>query len=72
MNKIGSGLPNPHDESDVNEYVRTRGLPRAVQGAQAHNLLERFAALSEPYGTEVRIAGDVAEIAVREPESIAK
>lgn len=72
MNKIGSGLPNPHDESDVNEYVRTRGLPRAVGGAQARHLLERFAALSEPYGTEVRIIGDVAQVAVREPQSVVK
>jgi poly-gamma-glutamate capsule biosynthesis protein CapA/YwtB (metallophosphatase superfamily) len=71
MNKIGSGLPNPHDESDVNEYLLTRGLPRAVGGAQARHLLERFAALSEPYGTDIRISGDVAEITVSEPKSVA-
>lgn len=70
MNKIGSGLPNPHEESDVNEYLLTRGLPRAVGGAQARHLLERFAKFSEPYGTQVRINGDVAEVAVREPQSI--
>lgn len=25
MNKIGSGLPNPHDELDVNKYHHTSG-----------------------------------------------
>ena len=64
MNKVGSGLPNPHDEFDVNEYHRTRGLPRAVNGAQARYLLERFAELSSAFGTEVRITGDTAKVAL--------
>ena len=64
MNKIGSGLPNPHDQFDVNEYHRTRGLPRAVKGAQARYLLERFAQLSKPFGTDVRITGETAEVVV--------
>ena len=64
MNKIGTGLPNPHDEFDVNEYHRTRGLPRAVKGAQARHLLERFAQLSKAYGTDVRVTGDTAEVAI--------
>ena len=64
MNKVGSGLPNPHDQFDVNEYHRTRGLPRAIKGAQAHFLLERFAELCRVYGTEVRIGGDTAEVIV--------
>lgn len=62
MNKIGSGVPNPHDQFDVNEYHRTRGLPRAVTGSQARYLLERFAQLSQPYDTEVRISADAAEV----------
>jgi poly-gamma-glutamate synthesis protein (capsule biosynthesis protein) len=64
MNKVGSGLPNPHDEFDVNEYHRTRGLPRAATGAQARHLLERFARFSQVYGTEVRISGDAAEVVI--------
>ena len=64
MNKVGTGLPNPHDQFDVNEYHRTRGLPRAVQGAQARHLLERFAQLSKPYGTDVRITGGTAEVSI--------
>jgi poly-gamma-glutamate capsule biosynthesis protein CapA/YwtB (metallophosphatase superfamily) len=66
MSKIGSGLPNPHDQFDVNEYHRTRGLPCAAKGAQARYLLERFAQFSKPYGTEVRITGDTAEVAVHD------
>ena len=66
MNKVGSGFPNPHDESDVNEYLLTRGLPRAVDGAQARHLLERLAQFSQPYGTELRITGSMAEVALRE------
>ena len=64
MNKVGSGLPNPHDQFDVNEYHRTRGLPRAAKGAQARHLLERFAELSKPYGTGVRITGETAAVAL--------
>ena len=67
MNKIGSGLPNPHDQFDVNQYHRTRGLPRPVSGPQAIYLLERFAHFSEPYGTRVRIIDTAAEVIV--PES---
>jgi len=64
MNKIGSGVPNPHDQFDVNQYHRTRGLPRPVKGPQAIYLLERFAHFSEPYGTQVRITDAVAEVIV--------
>ena len=31
MNEIGRGLPDPHDQHDVNEYMRTRGLPATAQ-----------------------------------------
>jgi poly-gamma-glutamate capsule biosynthesis protein CapA/YwtB (metallophosphatase superfamily) len=64
MNKIGSGLPNPHDEFDVNLYHRTRGLPRAATGPQATYLLERFARFSAPYGTKVQVRGATAEVVV--------
>ena len=64
MNKIGKGLSNPHDMYDVNDYVRTRGLPRAATGAQARYLLERLAELSKPFGTRIVIKGDAAEVAL--------
>ena len=70
MNKIGSGLPNPHDQFDVNQYHRTRGLPRPAKGPQASYLLERFAHLSDPYGTKVQITGATAEVTVpRDPQA---
>lgn len=62
MNKVGRGLPNPHDELDVNEYHRTRGLPRPATGNQARFLLERFAQLSTSYGTEIAIEGSTAAL----------
>jgi len=64
MNKVGSGLPNPHDEFDVNEYHRTRGLPRAASGPQAAFLLERFANFSKPYGVELEIDEGTAEVLI--------
>ncbi len=64
MNKIGSGLPNPHDQFDVNLYHRTRGLPRPAEGPQATYLLERFEHFSQPYGTHLRISGATAEVIV--------
>ncbi|RZL91572.1 MAG: CapA family protein [Variovorax sp.] len=65
MNKVGKGLPNPHDEFDVNEYHRTRGLPGPATGNQARFLLERFAQLSRSYGTEIAINGGTAELVLR-------
>jgi poly-gamma-glutamate capsule biosynthesis protein CapA/YwtB (metallophosphatase superfamily) len=62
MNKIGKGLPNPHDEFDVNEYHRTRGLPRPATGKQAQYLLERFARLSAAFGTATAIEGAQAQL----------
>lgn len=66
MNKIGKGLPNPHDEFDVNEYHRTRGLPKPATGKQARFLLERFAQLSSCYGTQLAIDNDKAELILRD------
>jgi len=62
MNKIGRGLPNPHDMYDVNEYHRTRGLPSPASGVQADYLLRRFARMSKALGTDVAISGNQAEL----------
>lgn len=40
------------------EPVHRRGRPRLASGAQAAAILERFAALSAPFGTQLRIDGD--------------
>jgi poly-gamma-glutamate capsule biosynthesis protein CapA/YwtB (metallophosphatase superfamily) len=65
MNKIGRGLPNPHDQFDVNEYHRTRGLPKPATGKQAQYLLERFAQVSKAFGTEIAIKDGQAELRLR-------
>jgi poly-gamma-glutamate synthesis protein (capsule biosynthesis protein) len=62
MNKIGKGLPDPHDQSDMNQYFRTRGLPRPVSGDQAKFLLQRLANLSRPFGTRIEINGTTAAV----------
>ncbi len=62
MNKVGKGLPNPHDEFDVNEYHRTRGLPRRASGKQAEYLLQRFSRLCAAFDTRITIDGEQAEL----------
>lgn len=62
MHKIGKGLPNPHDQFDVNLFHRTRGLPRPATGNQARFLLERFAASSAAFGTRIAVKDGTAEL----------
>lgn len=70
MNKLGRGLPNPHDQFDVNDYHRTRGLPKPVTGAQARYLLQRLQNFSKDMGTTVEINGDTAQIRIdQQPKS---
>jgi poly-gamma-glutamate capsule biosynthesis protein CapA/YwtB (metallophosphatase superfamily) len=70
MNKVGLGLPNPHDEFDVNQYHRTRGLPAPASGAQARHLLQRFARVSATYGTLIRMEGDEAVVELPRSEGL--
>jgi hypothetical protein len=70
MNKVGVGLPNPHDEFDVNQYHRTRGLPAPALGAQARHLLQRFARVSATYGTLIRMEGDEAVVELPRSEGL--
>jgi poly-gamma-glutamate synthesis protein (capsule biosynthesis protein) len=62
MNKIGQGFADFFDEHTNNEFLQTRGLPKAATGDQARYILERLASLSKPFGTNVAITGDTAEI----------
>jgi poly-gamma-glutamate synthesis protein (capsule biosynthesis protein) len=48
---MGFGLP-PH----------RRGRPKPVTGAEARAILDRFAALSRPFGVNLQIEGDVARL----------
>ena len=64
MNKVGKGLPNPHDGNVVTEYMRTRGLPAPAKGRQAQSILARLSQMSAPYQTQFVITGDTATIKV--------
>ena len=65
QNKIGEGQPDVHDEHTDNLYRQTRGLPSPAKGEQARYILERLANLSRPFGTEIEIKGNAAEIRLR-------
>jgi len=62
MNKIGQGFADFFDEHTNNEFLQTRGLPKPATGDQARYILERLADLCKPFGTNVAITGDIAEI----------
>jgi hypothetical protein len=65
QNKIGEGQPDVHDEHTNNLFLQTRGLPSPATGEQARYILERLANLSRPFGTEVDVKGDTAEIKLK-------
>jgi len=65
QNKIGEGQPDVHDEHTDNLYRQTRGLPSPAKGEQARYILERMANLSRPFGTEIELKGDSAEIKLK-------
>jgi poly-gamma-glutamate capsule biosynthesis protein CapA/YwtB (metallophosphatase superfamily) len=62
LNKIGEGQPEAHNGHVNNQFLDTRGLPKPATGDQAHYILERLADLSRPFGTNVAVNGDTAEI----------
>src|SRR5262249_47636714 len=45
------------------EKTYLRGRPRLAGGEEARRILERFASLSEPFGTHLEICDDVATLA---------
>lgn len=65
MNYVGEGQPDIHDPYDSNQFLRTRGLPAPAAGARAGYILERVAELSKPFGTNLQIHGDTAEIRLK-------
>lgn len=48
----------------LGESIHRRGRPRLAQGEHAQQILQRFAKLSAPYGTELQLDGDIARIAL--------
>jgi poly-gamma-glutamate synthesis protein (capsule biosynthesis protein) len=65
MNKIGQGTSDTHDPYANNQFLQTRGLPKLAEGEQARYILERLADASRPFGTIVKVKGDVAEISLK-------
>ena len=62
MNYVGKGQPDVHSQYTANEFLYTRGLPSAAEGAQARYILERVAEFSKPFGTQIAIADGAATI----------
>jgi len=62
LNAIGDGEPDAHNPYTNNRFLDTRGLPSAANGAQAGYILRRFAALSQPLGTQVEVSGEVGRV----------
>ena len=62
MNYVGNGQPDVHSQYTANEFLYTRGLPAAAEGAQARYILERVADFSKPFGTRLVIDGGTATI----------
>jgi len=62
LNYVGNGQPDMHSQYTSNEFLHTRGLPSAAEGAQARYILERLAEFSKPFGTRIAINGGAASI----------
>jgi poly-gamma-glutamate capsule biosynthesis protein CapA/YwtB (metallophosphatase superfamily) len=65
MNKIGQGQSDTQNPYANNLYLQTRGLPKPATGEQARYILERLADASRPFGTNVEIKGETAEIKLK-------
>jgi poly-gamma-glutamate synthesis protein (capsule biosynthesis protein) len=62
LNYVGNGQPDVHSQYTSNEFLHTRGLPSAAEGAQARYILERVAEYSKPFGTRLAIGDGTAAI----------
>lgn len=65
LNYIGTGQPDVHSQYTSNEFLQTRGLPSAADGAQARYILERLAEYSKPFGTRIVIDEAAASVDLR-------
>jgi poly-gamma-glutamate capsule biosynthesis protein CapA/YwtB (metallophosphatase superfamily) len=66
LNYVGNGQPDMHSQYTSNEFLHTRGLPSAAEGAQARYILERVAEFSKPFGTRIVSDGGAASIELGE------
>jgi poly-gamma-glutamate capsule biosynthesis protein CapA/YwtB (metallophosphatase superfamily) len=65
LNYIGEGQPDIHNEYASNQFLHTRGLPSPATGERAGYILRRLADASKPFGTQMEIKGDAAEIKLK-------
>jgi poly-gamma-glutamate synthesis protein (capsule biosynthesis protein) len=65
MNVLGQGQPDVQDPRATNQFLFTRGLPAPATGAEAGYILERLAEYSRPFGTQMTIKGEIAEISIK-------
>jgi poly-gamma-glutamate capsule biosynthesis protein CapA/YwtB (metallophosphatase superfamily) len=65
LNYIGEGQADMHDAYANNRFLQTRGLPSPASGARAGYILERLADFSRPFGTNLEIKGETAEIKIK-------
>jgi poly-gamma-glutamate synthesis protein (capsule biosynthesis protein) len=65
LNYIGEGQPDIHDDHASNQFLHTRGLPAPATGERAGYILRRLADASKPFGTQMEIKGDTAEIKLK-------
>jgi poly-gamma-glutamate synthesis protein (capsule biosynthesis protein) len=65
MNVLGQGQPDVQDPRATNPFLLTRGLPAPATAAEAGYILERLADLSRPFGTQLDIKGETAEIRIK-------
>jgi hypothetical protein len=65
MNVLGEGQPDVQDPRATNQFLFTRGLPAPATGVEAGYILERLADYSRPFGTQIAITGETAEIRLK-------
>jgi poly-gamma-glutamate synthesis protein (capsule biosynthesis protein) len=65
LNDVGKGVPDVHDKYVNNQYLDTRGLPAPATGMKARDIVKRMAEASRPFGTEIELKGDMAEIELK-------
>jgi poly-gamma-glutamate capsule biosynthesis protein CapA/YwtB (metallophosphatase superfamily) len=71
LNLMGQGQVDTQDDHPYSlpefprSFIATRGLPKPATGEQARYILERLAASSRPFGTEVEVKGEIAEIRLK-------
>jgi poly-gamma-glutamate capsule biosynthesis protein CapA/YwtB (metallophosphatase superfamily) len=65
VNKIDQSQADTRDTGTNNLPLQTSGLPRVATGEQAYTILQRLADLSRPFGTNVEINGEMAEVKLK-------